>query len=85
MRKSKFLITFAQKRLKAAPSLDFFAKFGEKQSAATRQAQARYLLGLGCLGKGNKAEAEAEFEKALEMNVNHIWAKHQLELLRSEQ
>jgi len=79
------LITFAQKRLKAALSLDFFAKFGEKQSAATRQAQARYLLGLGCLGKGNKTEAEAEFEKALEMNVNHIWAKHQLELLRSEE
>ena len=72
------LMRFAQGRLEAAGDMDFFAKFGERQSAVNRRAQAHYLLGLSYLGSEDKARAKSEFEKALELNINHLWAKHYL-------
>jgi tetratricopeptide (TPR) repeat protein len=75
------LVSLGKKRLQDATSLDFFAKFGERQSAIRRRAQAHHLLGLGYLGRGNKEEARAQFKKALELNINHIWAKHELDRL----
>jgi hypothetical protein len=72
---------FAKERLEATPEMDFFAKFGEKQSAANRLAQAHYLLGLGYFGSGDKTNAKAEFAKALELNINHLWVKHYLALI----
>jgi tetratricopeptide (TPR) repeat protein len=76
------LIQFAHERLKAAPSMDFFEKFGERQSATAQNAQMHYLLGLGCLGKGQKQEARAEFEKALSIHPNHLGARRQLAALK---
>ncbi len=76
------LIQSGKATLESAPSLDFFAKFGEKQSALIQNAEAHYLIGLGYLGKGNKEEARAEFKKALELNINHSGAKRQMEKLR---
>jgi tetratricopeptide (TPR) repeat protein len=72
------LTDFAQKRLQAVESMDFFAKFGERQSVAARRSQAHYLLGLSFLGKGEREKARVEFEKACELNINHLWAKHYL-------
>jgi tetratricopeptide (TPR) repeat protein len=62
------LIRFGEERLRAAPAMDFFEKFGEKQTALAQSASAHYLIGLGRLGKGRKADAEAEFKKALELD-----------------
>jgi len=75
------LIDFGKQRLQAASSMDFFAKFGERQSAMYRQANASYLLGLGYLGRGDKEQARTQFKNSLEMNLNHIWAKQQLDWL----
>jgi tetratricopeptide (TPR) repeat protein len=75
------LIEFSRERLKATTDMDFFAKFGEKQSAAKRKAHAHFLLGLGLLGIGERTKARPEFMKALELNINHIWAKHYLSQL----
>jgi tetratricopeptide (TPR) repeat protein len=72
------LMQFARERLEISAEMDFFAKFGERQSAAKRRAQSHYLLGLSFLGKGDKDEASAEFKKALELDVSHYWAKHHL-------
>lgn len=72
------LIDFGKQRFQAASSMDFFAKFGERQSAMRRRAQAHYLLGLGYQGRGDKEQARTQFKKSLEMNINHIWAKQQL-------
>lgn len=72
------LIKFGKERLAASAGLDFFEKFGERQSEASRLAHANYLLGLGHLGKGSKAEAKAEFEQVLKLNPNHIGAKTRL-------
>ena len=68
------LIRNAEKRLQAAPAMDFF----EKQSAAIQNAQTHFLRGLGYQGKGQKAEARAEFEKALDLNICHVGAARQL-------
>jgi tetratricopeptide (TPR) repeat protein len=76
------LIQTADERLKAAPAMDFFEKFGERQFAVAQKAQAYYLLGLGYLGKGRKTEARAEFEKALSLNINHVGARRQLAALK---
>jgi len=76
------LVGYGNERLAASPGLDFFAKFGEKQSERSRLAEAHYLIGLGHLGKGEKEEAKVEFEQALTLNPNHAWAKMYLSGLR---
>jgi len=72
------LIKLGKERLAASAGLDFFEKFGERQSEVSRLAHAHYLLGLGHLGKGIKAEAKAEFEQVLKLNPNHIGAQARL-------
>lgn len=72
---------FAQERLEATADMDFFVKFGERQSAVKRRAQAHYLLGLGYLGSGDKVKASSELQKALELDINHFWAKNYLNVL----
>jgi tetratricopeptide (TPR) repeat protein len=69
---------FAQDRLAETAGMDFFVKFGERQTAANRRAQAHYFLGLSFLGKGDAEKARVQFEKSLELNINHLWAKHYL-------
>ncbi|MFZ2147641.1 MAG: DUF5107 domain-containing protein [Sedimentisphaerales bacterium] len=56
------------------PAETFFAKFGEKQAHNIRTANSHYIRGLGYLGKANQAKARAEFEEALKLNINHLWA-----------
>jgi len=55
--------------------MDFFAKFGEKQSQDNRRAAALYQLGLAYMGKGARQEAQFYFEKALRFNPYHLWAQ----------
>ena len=66
---------------KPEAEVTFFAKFGEKQAHNIRTANTHYLLGLGYLGKGMQSQAKAEFEKALELNINHLWARFHLSKL----
>jgi tetratricopeptide (TPR) repeat protein len=75
------VIKSEEDRLKAGEDEDFFAKFGGRQSAAARQADAHYLLGLGYLGQGDRVKAGAQFEQALTLNQAHLWAKYQLSAL----
>lgn len=76
------LISAGEAELAAASDMDYFAKFGERRSEAARVAHARYLMGLGYLGQGSRAEARTEFEKVIEQNVNHLGAQTQLAALR---
>jgi len=68
------LIRFGEERLRISSEMDFFAKFGEKQSKELQRANAYYLSGLGYLGKGQKQNAEEAFKEALKLNINHIGA-----------
>ena len=76
------LIDTGKEMLEEGISTDFFAKFGEREDQAARMASAHYLAGLGYLGKGIKTEAKTKFEKALELNANHLWAAAQLDELK---
>ncbi len=66
------LIRIGQERLHAAGELDFFAKFGTRQSPSVRKAEAYWLVGLGHLGKGHVAEARKQFEAALQAHASHL-------------
>ena len=74
----KELMAFSRQLLEKSQGLNFFAKFGKRQSGTKRKAQAHYLLGLAYLGEGRMKEAKAEFEKALKINPNHFKARRQL-------
>jgi hypothetical protein len=47
-----------------------------------RKSEAHYLIGLGYMGKGLDNEARPEFEEAVKLNINHIWAMHYAKQLR---
>jgi tetratricopeptide (TPR) repeat protein len=67
------LINLGKDRLERE-GIDFFAKFGERNTPDDRKADAHYLIGLGYLGKGMQREAKQEFAEAVKLNTNHIWA-----------
>lgn len=76
------LMKAGKEQLTAGTRQDFFAKFGERQAKSVPIANAHFLIGLGCLGKGNKKEAKVEFEKALEFKIDHLGAKTHLAELK---
>jgi tetratricopeptide (TPR) repeat protein len=76
------LIADGQQKLTEDVTMDFFAKFGERQTEQARLADAHYVTGLGYLGKGETKKAKEQFEQALELNVNHLWAASQLSELK---
>jgi len=69
------LVRRAKEALAASPSMDFFEKFGERQSARSRQGNLHFLSGLGLLGLGREADAAAEFDKAVSMDPGHLEAR----------
>lgn len=75
------LIRTGDRALEGKDGVSFFAKFGEKTRERNRLANAHYLMGLGFLGKGEEERAGKEFEEALSLNINHLWAKRHLDAL----
>jgi tetratricopeptide (TPR) repeat protein len=72
------LIKQGRETLATGGRVDYFAKFGERQSERARAAQGHYVLALGYLGAGKRTEAKAELEQAYKLNQNHLGAKTQL-------
>jgi hypothetical protein len=54
--------------------VDFFAKFGEKESANNRLSNANLLVALGLKGLGKNNQAKEKFEKAVELSASNLWA-----------
>lgn len=79
------LVASGEEALHAAPGgrPDFFAKFGERETEADRLAQGHYVLGLGYLGTGQRQEALAQMQEAVNLNVNHLEAQVQLAGIRT--
>jgi tetratricopeptide (TPR) repeat protein len=75
------LITTGSDMLTEDTSGDFFAKFGGRQTKNVRLANAHYIIALGHLGKNQKQKAKDNFTRAVELNVNHIWANFELSRL----
>lgn len=62
----------------AESSIGFFSKFGEREPLNVRQARRHYLRGLVMQAWGRETEAQAQFRRALELDINHLWAAVQL-------
>ncbi|MDX2153630.1 MAG: DUF5107 domain-containing protein [Bryobacteraceae bacterium] len=62
--------------------VDYFAKFGERQSKNMRDADAQYVLGLGQLGLKQPAKAKAAFAEAVKLNGYHLAARTILESVK---
>jgi tetratricopeptide (TPR) repeat protein len=71
------LMRFAS--IEPGSGVDFFSKFGEREPLNVRQARLHYLRGLVHQGRGDAAAARSEFEKALALDVNQLWARVGLE------
>jgi tetratricopeptide (TPR) repeat protein len=72
------LVDEGNKRLKKGSEVDFFAKFGEKESAAVQMSNAHLLVGLGQRGLGNSNAASENLKKAVELSASNLWAKVEL-------
>ena len=72
------LVKSGQDMLAAGGPVNDFAKFGERIAPNVAQARAHYVLGLGQSGLGNASEARAEFERAVKLDVNQMWAAYYL-------
>jgi tetratricopeptide (TPR) repeat protein len=67
------LVGFARQKLGSSPSLDFFEKFGEGQSAMAHEAWYHFLAGLGLRGLKRERDAVDELKKALALSgVRHL-------------
>ena len=73
------LISTGNNMLRNGDQIDFFAKFGQQQSQRTSLGMTHFIIGLGHLGLDRRAEAEAEFRKALEICPDHFYSKIFLE------
>jgi tetratricopeptide (TPR) repeat protein len=76
------LVASGQEMLTKGTAVDEFAKFGERTSKNVEQARAHYVMGLGYLGSGKKEQARAEFEQAVKLDVNQMWAAYQLSAIK---
>jgi tetratricopeptide (TPR) repeat protein len=73
------IIQNGKRELQQTGKLEFFAKFGEKQASDVQKAEAHFLTGIGYLGSGNREKAREEFEQALQLDMDHLWARYYLE------
>jgi hypothetical protein len=75
------LVAEGQAMLKQGVTRDDFAKFGGRREPHVASARAHYVTGLGYLGLGKTAEARAELEQAVKLDVNQMWAGYVLSTL----
>ena len=73
------LIEEGDKKIKQGTEVDFFAKFGEKESASVQLSNAYLLKGLGYKGLGESAKANEYLQKAVELSVSNLWATIELQ------
>ena len=73
------LISEGDKQIKQGSEVDFFAKFGERESENVRLSNAYLLKGLGYKGLGDKAAANENLKKAVELSASNLYAKVEME------
>ena len=70
----KALIEEGTNRMNKESEIDFFAKFGEQESANNRLSNANLLVGLGLKGLGKNSESKDKLQKAVELSASNLWA-----------
>lgn len=69
------LISRGENLLNEQDEVDMFAKFSFDNEGDSRSSSAHCLIGLGYLGKGKKQAGKQELKKAVELDINNLWAK----------
>jgi tetratricopeptide (TPR) repeat protein len=69
------MIKAGEDRIKKGTEVDFFAKFGERETENVRLSNAYLLKGLGYKGLGDKKSADENLNKAVELSVSNLYAK----------
>jgi tetratricopeptide (TPR) repeat protein len=75
------MINMGLKQLESTDNVDFFAKFGRGLTEEQKKANAYYIIGLGYLGKNDKAKAKDSFSKSVKLDVNQLWSRVYLQEL----
>lgn len=68
-----------RKLMEQGSAVDFFAKFGEKESANVQLSNAYLLMGLGSKGLNESAEAGKYLQKAVALSASNLWAAVELQ------
>ena len=72
------LIDTGNNQLKQGDEIDFFAKFGKKETKNVQLSNAYLLVGLGEKGLGNTNAAMKNLKKAVELSTSNLWANIEL-------
>jgi len=72
------LIDAGNNQLKQGADIDFFAKFGEKETRNTQLSNAYLLIGLGEKGLGDTNVAKKNLMRAVELSTSNLWANTEL-------
>lgn len=75
------LIEEGGKRINQGSEVDFFAKFGGRESANVQLSNANLLRGLGNKGLGENAKANENLQKAVDLSASNLWAAVELNRL----
>jgi tetratricopeptide (TPR) repeat protein len=70
------LVRQGLEEIESSSSVDYFAKFGERQTERARKAGSHFLAGLGYLGLGKDPEAREQLRKVLELDPYHLGARN---------
>jgi tetratricopeptide (TPR) repeat protein len=68
------MIAEGEKRISKGADVDFFAKFGERESANVQLSNAYLLKGLGYKGLGDTKQATENLKKAVELSASNLYA-----------
>jgi len=74
-RATELLMNLGKERLKLSENTDFFAKFSDEDTKEQQMAEGHLMIGLANLARGQNDLAKKEFNLALELDPNTIWAK----------
>ncbi len=69
------LIEEGNKQMSKESEVDFFAKFGEKETRNEQLSNAYLKIGLGNKGLGESAKANENLKKAVELSASNLWAQ----------
>lgn len=72
------LVKEGENRIKKGSEVDFFAKFGEKESANVQNSNAYLLKGLGYKGLNDGTSANEALKRAVELSASNLYANVEL-------
>jgi tetratricopeptide (TPR) repeat protein len=72
------LIAEGTRRMSKESEVDFFAKFGERETENVRLSNAWLFKGLGAKGLGDEKAATENLRKAVELSASNLWANVEL-------